>query len=91
MSRYSWDPDKAEANLRAHGVTFDEADEVADSPLASWAPDIEHSDAEDRKRIVGWSEAGHVLVVIVSNSGPVPKIISARRATKRERNAYSDR
>ena len=88
---YDWDPEKAEANLRRHGVHFDEAKSAADSPLASRRSDTAHSYLEDRIRIVGWSDAGHVLVVIVSKSGPRPRIISARRATKRERDAYINR
>ena len=91
MWRYVWDPDKFEANNRRHGVEFTEAKSVSDSPLSAWARDLEHSDLEDRMRIVGWSSAGRLLVVIVSVSGPVPRIISARRATKRERDAYTDR
>jgi uncharacterized DUF497 family protein len=90
-ARYDWDPEKAEANLRRHGVPFDEAKSAADSPLASRRTDIEHSSLEDRIRIVGWSDAGHLLVVIASTSGPRPRIISARRATKRERDAYINR
>ena len=91
MSRYGWDPDKSEANNRRHGVDFTEAESVANSPLGAWARDREHSDLEDRMRIVGWSSAGRLLVVVVSVSGPVPRIIPARRTTKRERDAYKDR
>ncbi len=91
MSNYDWHLDKAEANLRQHHVEFSEAKSVADSPVAVWAHDTEHSSLEDRMRIVGWSSVGRLLLVIVSVSGPVPRIISARRATKRERHAYETR
>ena len=88
MSRYDWDEEKDVASVRHHGVPFTEAETVANSPLATWIRDAEHSDVEDRVRIVGWSSVGRLLVVIVSVSGPRPRIISARRATKRERHAY---
>jgi uncharacterized DUF497 family protein len=56
-----------------------------------WAVDLAHSNVEARMRIVGWSNLGRLLVVIVSASGHRPRIISARRATKRERHAYEAR
>jgi uncharacterized DUF497 family protein len=91
MSQYDWDLDKATASVRHHGVPFTEAETVANSPLARWTRDTEHSDVEDRLRIVGWSNEGRLLVVIVSVSGARPRIISARRAMKRERYAYEAR
>jgi uncharacterized protein len=91
MSGYGWDENKAELNRRRHGVTFDEADTVLDNPLAWRRADESHSEAEERFKVVGWSSVGRLLLVIVSESGPVPRIISARRATKRERDAYTDR
>ncbi|MBA2374091.1 MAG: BrnT family toxin [Chloroflexi bacterium] len=53
--------------------------------------DPDHSGSEERLRVIGWSPIGRLLVVIGSASGPRPRIISARRATKRERHAYIDR
>ena len=91
MSQFDWDPAKAEANLRRHGVSFEEADEAIVHPLAAEEPDIEHSGSENRLRITGWSSVGRLLVVIVSLSSPRGRIISARRATKRERHAYETR
>ena len=90
MSRYRWDKEKAEANLRRHGVTFTEAGKAASHPLAVEEPDIDHSDEEERVRVTGWSPQGRLLVVIVSISGRNPRIISARSATKRERDAYAN-
>lgn len=91
MSGYDWDDIKAERNRRRHGVTFDEAETVARHPLAHRTYDLAHSDIEFRVKIIGWSDAGRLLVVIVSQPGPAPRIISARRATKRERDEYLDR
>ena len=91
MSGIAWDVDKAERNWRRHGVTFAEAATVVRNPLAVEVRDTAHSEDEERVRVLGWSAAGRLLVVVVSRSGDMPRIISARRATKRERDAYVDR
>jgi uncharacterized protein len=91
MSGYDWNDTKAERNRRRHEVTFEEAETVIDQPLAHRTYDLEHSDSEVRMKIIGWSAAGRLQVVVVSPSGPRPRIISARRASKRERDAYTDR
>ena len=90
MSRYTWDPEKARVNLAKHGVSFDEAQSVPDTDLARWVPDPSHID-EDRYLITGFSSFGTLLVVVTSERGPRPRIISARRPTKRERHAYETR
>jgi uncharacterized DUF497 family protein len=91
MSRYDWDETKAAINLRRHGITFDEAERAIIDPLAIEELDESHHRTEARLRITAWSPVGRLLVVIVSVSGRRPRIISARRATKRERHAYEDR
>ena len=88
MSRYTWDPEKERINVAKHGVSFDEAESVPDSDLARWVPDRRHP---DRFVITGYSAIGNFLVVVTSESGPKPRILSARRATKRERHAYEAR
>ena len=88
MSRYDWDPRKAEINWRKHGITFEEAEEMlADDRSQEW-PDPAHSLGEVRIRTIGYTAMGTVIVVITSTSGHRPRIISARRATKRERNEF---
>jgi uncharacterized DUF497 family protein len=74
-----------------HGITFEEAESVVGNGLSREEPDFGHSDAEERVKVVGWSSIGRLIVVIVSDAGPRPRIISARRATKRERDAYTSR
>lgn len=91
MSRYDWDAEKDRVNLAKHGVSFEEAETVMRSALARLQLDLPHSAAERRERVTGWSFRGRLLTVVVSVSGPRPRIISARRATKRERHAYEDR
>jgi hypothetical protein len=91
VSHFDWDPAKAEANVRKHGVSFDEAETVDDDPLHRSWPDPGQASDDARFVLVGQSEKGLLLIVITSEGGPRPRIISARRATKRERHAYEDR
>jgi uncharacterized DUF497 family protein len=91
VSRYTWNPDKARANLRKHGVSFEEAESVLRSPLTSTVDDDVHSGFERRLRVVGYSVMGRLVVVITSEGRHWRRIISARRATKRERDAYERR
>ena len=90
MSGFDWEDSKAEENHRRHRVTFDEAETVLDNPLSWRSADEAHSWREERFKVVGWSSVDRLLMVVVSESGYVPRIISARRATKRERDAYID-
>ncbi|TAL07686.1 MAG: BrnT family toxin [Chloroflexota bacterium] len=91
MSRYDWDQEKARVNLAKHGVSFEDAETVPGSGLARWAPDpLGHNDSA-RFVITGYSARGVLLVVVTSEHGPRPRIISARRATKREQHAYEAR
>jgi uncharacterized protein len=91
VSRYEWDLEKARVNLAKHGVSFDEADTVELDELRRTWPDIGHVLEDERFAMVGYSTRGRLLLVITSERGPVPRIISARRATKRERHAYETR
>ena len=91
MIRFDWDPDKAIENEWLHGVSFDEAETAVNHPLARTVPDPEHSGLEERFRTIGWSDLGRLLVVVTSEGGPRPRIISAWRATKRERREYEGR
>lgn len=91
MFGYDWDPLKAEENFRKHGVTFREAAQAARDPLRLLMPDAAHSSIEPRVRILGHTAKGVLLVVILSVRGPWPRIISAWRASKRERRVYEER
>jgi len=88
---FDWDPDKAIENDRRRVVSFDEAETVVNHALSRTVPDLEHSSHEERFRTIGWSGLGRLLVVVTSEGGPRPRIISAWRATKRERDAYEQR
>jgi uncharacterized DUF497 family protein len=91
MSRFGWDPIKAEANLRKHGISFDEAETVDLDQFRKVVPDPDSDLEEDRFLMTGYTTEGKLLVVVTSERGPRPRIISARRATKRERHAYETR
>ena len=86
-----WDPGKAEANLRKHGIGFPEAVTLEDDEYAWWRDDDEHSMAERRYIVVGMSHVGRILFVACSNRAGRMRPISARRATKRERHEYWSR
>ena len=87
---YQWDPRKAASNLRKHGVGFPEAATVFHDPLALTFPDSDHSIQEQRFLTFGSSARGRVLVVAHAEVGSEVRIISARRATKRETHGYTE-
>lgn len=85
---FEWDPPKAEENARRHGVTFEEAGTVLGDALASYFADPDHSLGEERLVVVGRSDRGRVLAVMFTERPPAVRLISARPATRRERDAY---
>ncbi len=87
---FEWDERKAAANLRKHGVSFEEATTVFEDVLALSFPDPDHSLWEDREIILGSSALGRPLLVVSVERGPVLRIISARKATPWERSAYEE-
>jgi hypothetical protein len=87
---FEWDPDKAAENLSKHGVSFEEASAVFGDSLALSQPDEEHSEAEPRFRMIGYSDRGRLLVVAYAERGEEIRIVSARRATSRERQQHEE-
>ncbi len=88
MIEYGRDSAKEAENVRQHGVSFDEAIVALRDPLRIEWFDEEHSLEEPRFVTIGRDLRGRFLAVVTSDGGDEPRIISARRATKRERNAY---
>ena len=88
---YEWDPTKAAANVKKHRVSFEEAASVFldASAFTFWDPD--HSVDEDREITIGRSAQQRILFVAHAASGGRIRIISARRATSRERRQYEER
>ena len=84
--RFEWDTQKAKANLRKHGISFDEACTVFDDPNAILSFDPEHADSEDRFVLKGYSEKVRLLRVYhCYRRGDVVRIISARKASLHDR------
>ena len=88
--QFEWDAGKASANLKKHGVPFDEALTVFADPLARILDDPDHSIDERREVIIGHSTQRHVLVVGFTERGSKTRIINARSATARERQKYEE-
>ncbi len=87
---FEWDPAKADANARKHGVTFDEASTVFGDPLNLLMPDPAHTLDEERYLLLGMSNRRRLLVVAFAERPPRTRLISARRATRQERRQYEE-
>lgn len=87
---FEWDEKKAKTNTTKHGVAFEEAATVFADPLSLTIPDPAHSHAEDRFILLGKSHTGKLLVVCHTERGDNLRIISARRASRRERKNYEE-
>jgi uncharacterized protein len=87
---FEWDLEKAASNLKKHGVTFEEAATVFGDPLAAIFNDQVHSEEEQREIIVGHSAKNRLLLVCFTERAGAVRLISARRATKRERKDYEE-
>ena len=85
---FEWDLRKARSNLAKHGVGFKEASTIFGDPLSLTIPDPEHSLSEERYITVGRAFSGKLLVVVHTERGDNIRIISARRASRRERKFY---
>ena len=92
--RWTWNPKKARGNRAAHGLSFETAERVFDDPFHASKPDL-HPDG-DRWHTVGLVGSALLLVVHTwpqsegEEDEPVGRIISARKATPRERRAYEE-
>jgi uncharacterized DUF497 family protein len=87
---FEWDARKARANLRKHGVSFEEAASVFLDPLSATGDDPDHSADERRFVTFGVSSSGRLLVVAHAARGDAIRIISARRTTRAEREIYEE-
>jgi uncharacterized DUF497 family protein len=89
MISFDWSPAKARANLKKHGVSFEEAQSVFYDEYARQFFDEAHSGQEERFIMLGMSNRLRVLVVChCERDGDVIRIISARKATVNERTFY---
>jgi uncharacterized protein len=86
--RYQWDKDKAATNLSKHGIDFADAVSVFSDDLAITTQD-ERFD-EERFITIGMDVFGQVLVLVYTFRGNQIRVISARKATRRERKQYEE-
>jgi uncharacterized DUF497 family protein len=85
---FTWDPRKAVANVRKHGVGFREAATVVEDALSATLPDQQHSINEQRFVTIGVLSRGRLLVVAHTEPENTSRVISARPATRQEPTFY---
>jgi uncharacterized DUF497 family protein len=90
MIEFEWDVTKARSNVKKHGVSFEEAKSVFYDEYARQFFDDGHSESEERFIMLGLSDRSRVLIVFhcERSKGRVIRLISARKATARERQYY---
>ncbi|MBU3608851.1 BrnT family toxin [Polynucleobacter nymphae] len=88
--KFEWELRKASANLKKHGISFEEAKSVFYDESARLISDPDHSDDEERFILLGVSHALRVILVChcYRSKGNVIRIISARKATPQESKVY---
>ncbi|MBO4604639.1 MAG: BrnT family toxin [Clostridiales bacterium] len=92
MYLFTWDDNKDKINQKKHGVSFDEAKTVFYDEDALVEYDEDHSDQEERFRILGYSNKGNLLLVVhCIREGTIIRIISSRKATANEKNIFDRR
>ena len=88
---FEWNQEKAEANRKKHGVSFEEATSVFFDLLSLTVSDPLHSEEENRFVITGFSDQQRQLVIVHTDRGDKIRIISARLATPNERRKYEQK
>lgn len=89
--QFTWDENKAKSNVRKHRVCFEEASTVFFDTLACIFDDEDHSQVEHREILIGYSVLDHLLIVSFTElEQDHIRIISARRATKKERKNHEE-
>ena len=86
--KFEWDIAKATANFEKHAVSFEAAARAFEDDLSATFPDPDHSVGEKRMITYGLNTDGKLLVVSHTEHADVIRIISARRATSKERKRY---
>jgi len=93
MVTFQWDDNKNKANIEKHGISFEEAASVFQDEGALVIADDEHSESEERFILIGFSFKANLLVVChcYREKDSIIRIISARKADKKERQKYIER
>lgn len=87
---FEWDETKNQTNIRKHGVSFETARRIFEGPVLSWL-DVRRVYGEDRYISVGSIGAGALLVVAYTVRNRRVRLISARPASRKERQAYDEK
>ena len=87
---FEWDETKDQTNIYKHGVSFDTARRIFEGPVLSWL-DVRFDYGEDRYISVGSVGTGAVLVVAYTQRNRSIRLISARPASRKERQAYHEK
>ena len=87
---FEWDINKAKANVLKHKVSFEEAATAFGDNRSLTINDIAHSAYEKRKVTIGKSANNHIIVIVHTERGQHLRIISARRASRKERKQYEE-
>ena len=90
MVKFDWDNSKAKSNFKKHKISFEQAMTAFDDPNALIAPDEKHSTpSEKREWLIGESDVGVLVVVFtIRQPGNIYRIISARKAQRKEKKLY---
>ncbi len=86
--QFEWNEQKAQSNLKKHGITFQDATKVFQDPLAYIFDDEWHSTEERREIIIGHDQKNRLLLVSFTERNQTIRLISARPATKKEQKNY---
>ena len=87
---FEWDDEKANSNLKKHGVNFDEAATIFNDPRIATISDPDHSEEEERYVSIGMSVIMRLVSVIHTYRKERIRLISARKATKAEKKNYEN-
>jgi uncharacterized DUF497 family protein len=86
---FEWDRNKAESNIRTHGVRFEYATRVFDDPFRMEREADSENDGEQRFQVIGMVES-RLLFVVYTDRDDAIRLISARKATSHERRQYHE-
>jgi uncharacterized DUF497 family protein len=88
--KFEWDEEKNRANIKKHGISFEEAKDVFSDPMRVEILDAEHSSYEERYVVIGCIREGIVIIYVAyTERGDAIRLISARKATEEERRYYA--
>ena len=93
MLKFEWDDCKNKTNIEKHGISFEEASSVFQDDDALIIADEDHSESEERFVLIGFSYKANLLVVChcYREKDSIIRIISARKADRKERQEYISR